>query len=402
MNVQSTWRREAIDTVVVDDSTLARRRRRRNIILFVVGIALLALLAYFFLLRGDSEKAAPPAKGAAAGGPGRQLPAVTVIVPGRQQVATLINATGSLAARRDLPVGVPGEGGQIDRVLVEPGQWVQAGQVLAVINRSVQSQEMQQLAANIQVAQADLRLAQSELQRAQALVSRGFVSRADVDRKTATRDAAAARVRVAQATLGASQARVRRLDIRAPAGGLVLDRNVEAGQVVGAGSGALFRIAQGGEMELLARLPQDELARLSVGVPAIVTPVGSTESVQGQVWQISPIVDPTTRQGEARISVPYNRTLRPGGFAAAQIRSGAVTAPQLPESAVQSDPQGNFVYIIDNANKVVRRNVRTGEVSDQGVAIIEGLNGTERVVLSAGAFLNPGQQVRPELARPAR
>ena len=120
------------------------------------------------------------------------------------------------------------------------------------------------------------------------------------------------------------------------------------------------------------------------------------------MWQISPIVDPTTRQGEARISVPYNRTLRPGGFAAAQIRAGAVTAPQLPESAVQSDPQGNFVYIIDNANKVVRRNVRTGEVSDQGVAIIEGLNGTERVVLSAGAFLNPGQQVRPELARPAR
>ncbi len=394
MNVEPTWRREAIDTVVVDDATLARRRRRRNIILFLVGLALVAVIAVF-MLGGRGEKAAPPPKGAQ----GQSLPGVTVVVPGRQQITSLINATGSLAARRDLPVGVPGEGGQVERVLVEQGQWVQAGQTLAVINRSVQAQEAQQLAASIQVAQADLRLAQNELERAQALVSRGFVSRADVDRKTATRDAAGARVRVAQAQLGAARARIGRLDIRAPAAGLVLDRNLEAGQVVGAGSGALFRIAQGGEMELVARLPQDELARLSPGVPAVVTPVGSTQSYQGQIWQISPLIDPQTRQGEARISVPYNRELRPGGFAAAQIRAGAVNAPLLPESAVQSDDRGNFVYIIDGRNQVVRRNVRIGEVSDNGISILEGLAGNERVVESAGAFLNPGQQVRPELRR---
>ena len=79
-----------------------------------------------------------------------------------------------------------------------------------------------------------------------------------------------------------------------------------------------------------------------------------------------------------------------------------MNAPLLPESAVQSDPRGNFVFIVDNANKVVRRNVRIGEVSDRGVAIAEGLNGTERIVLSAGAFLNPGQEVRPERARAPR
>ena len=98
-----------------------------------------------------------------------------------------------------MPVGVAGEGGQVVRVLVEPGQWVSAGQVLAVIDRSVQAQQAAQLAAQIEVARADLRLAQNELDRAQSLVSRGFISQADLDRKRATRDAAAARVRVAQA-----------------------------------------------------------------------------------------------------------------------------------------------------------------------------------------------------------
>ena len=87
---------------------------------------------------------------------------------------------------------------------------------------------------------------------AQALVGRGFVSKADLDRKKAARDAANARVRVAQAKLGATRAQIGRLDIRAPTRGLILSRNVEVGQVVSAGAGALFRLAEGGEMEMRA------------------------------------------------------------------------------------------------------------------------------------------------------
>ena len=394
------WRRSALEDVVVDDETMARRRKRRNIIIAVAVIVLVAALLIMFMMSGGGEKAASPKGGAR--GDGGSLPAVTVIVPGRQQVAGMISATGTLAARRDLPVGVPGEGGQVIRVLVEPGQWVSAGQTLAVIDRSVQSQEAQQLAAQIEVHRADLALAESELQRARALVSRGFVSQADVQRKTATRDAAVARVRVAQAQHAQSRARIGRLDVRAPASGLVLDRNVEAGQVVGPGSGALFRIAQNGEMELLARLPQQELSRLGVGVPATVTPVGSERSYQGSIWQISPIIDAQSRQGEARISIPYDRALRPGGFASAEILSGSLNAPLLPESAVLTDDQGNYVLIVGPNNTVQRRAVRVSTVTDRGVVVAEGLNGTEQVVESAGAFLNPGERIRPErrAARP--
>jgi RND family efflux transporter MFP subunit len=381
------------ETIVVDDATLARRRKRRILIIAVAALLAVALLAFFLMSRGG-EKAAAPAEGAQA----QTVPAVTVIVPGRQQIAGVISATGSLAARRDMQVGVPGEGGQVVRVLAEAGQWVTQGQTLAVIDRAVQSQEAQQLAAQIEVHRADLALAESELQRARALVSRGFVSQADVQRKTATRDAAAARVRVAQAQLGQTRARIGRLDVRAPASGLVLDRNVEAGQVVGPGSGALFRIAQNGEMELLARLTQQDLARIGVGVPATVTPVGSDRSYQGSVWQVSPIIDPQTRQGEARISIPYDRALRPGGFAAAQIMSGSTNAPLLPESSVLTDDAGNYVLIVGRNNTVERRPVRIGTVTDGGVIIAEGLNGTEQVVESAGAFLNPGERIRPERA----
>jgi HlyD family secretion protein len=375
------------DTLVVVDRT-----RRRRMIMIAVGAVLVALLVAFLFMRGGDEAA--PAGGPGANGRG-QVPSVTVVVPGRQSVTRSISATGSLGARVDMPVGVAGEGGMVASVLVQPGQWVGAGQTLAVIERSVQSQEARQLAAQINVARADARLAQQELERAQALVSRGFVSKADVDRRVAARDAANARVQVAQANLAQTRARIGRLDIRAPAAGLVLERKVEPGQVVSAGSGALFRVARGGEMELLAQLNEADLASLPIGSPATVTPVGTTQRITGSVWQISPVINPQNRQGVARVALPYNAVLRPGGFASVDIAAGSQVAPVLPESAILSDEKGSFVYIVSRNNKVERRAVTTGPVTSQGIAVITGLSGTESVVLRAGGFLNPGEAVKP-------
>jgi len=376
------------DTLVVVD----RSKRRRNIIIAAVaGIAIL-VAAFLYFSGGEEQTAGTP-----GGGPGGgQVPTVTVVVPGRQVVARSISATGSLAARVDMPVGVSGEGGMVAAVLVQPGQWVQAGQALAVIDRKVQVQQTQQMVAQVQVARADAALAQNEFERSQALVGRGFVSKADLDRKRAARDAANARVRVAQANLAEMRARVGRLDIRAPAAGLVLERNVEPGQVVSAGSPALFRVARGGEMELRAQLSEADLASLSVGVPATVTPVGSTQSFAGSVWQISPVINQQNRQGVARVALAYHQSLRPGGFASVDIVAGSQEAPVLPESAIQSDDKGNFVYVVDKGNRAQRRAVKTGTVTPAGIAVVEGLNGNETVVLRAGGFLNPGDKVRPQ------
>jgi RND family efflux transporter MFP subunit len=381
----------------------APRSRRRAVIVGIVIVLLVVVGAMWAFGRKGGD--APAAKGAApAAASAGSLPKVTVVVPGRETVTRTVTGTGSLAARREMPVGVVGEGGLVTRVLVEPGSWVGAGQVLAVVDRSVQAQTAESLAAQVRVARADAQIAQTELDRSNQLVERGFVSKADIDRKTATRDAANARVRVAQAQLAETQARNQRLDIRAPAAGLVLTRAVEPGQVIGGGSGVLFRIAMGGQMEMRAQLSEADLASVRSGVPAQVVPVGDTRVFKGEVWQVSPVIDPQTRQGIARIALRYDSALRPGGFASARIGAGASTAPLLPESAVLSDDKGSFVYVIDAQDKAVRRDVRVAEVSDEGALIGSGLIGDERVVASAGAFLNPGQQVVPvrAAAGPAR
>lgn len=383
MNRESNF--NSSDTLIVVD----RSKRRRNIIIAVVAVIALAIAAYLIFGRSKDD--------AAAGAQGRgQVPTVTVIVPGTSQVARIVTASGALAALRDQPVGVAGEGGLVRNVLVDAGAWVRQGQVLASVDRSVQSQTAAQLAAQIQAARADAALAQNEYDRSLALVDRGFVSKADLDRKRAARDAAQARVRVAQAQLGATQAQIGRLDIRAPTNGLILARNVEVGQVISAGSGALFRLAAGGAMEMRATMSQQDLSAIRQGMAASVTPIGSTRSFAGSIRLVSPVIDPQSRQGEVRISIPYDPAIRPGGFAEAKISAGQTSAPLLPQSAVLSDEKGNYVYLINNKNVVERRDIQIGTVSDVGVTVANGLSGQESVVLSAGPFLNPGQKVAPK------
>lgn len=375
------------DLVVVD-----RSRRRRWIIIISITAFVVAMIA---LALFTGKNAAAP-EGAGAQSAQGQVPSVTVVVPGRTQVGRTISASGPLAARRDQPVGIAGQGGRVVRVLVDAGSWVRAGQVLAVIDRSVQAQQAAQLAAQVEAARANAALAQSNYDRALALQGRGFVSKAEIDSKKATRDAANAQVRVAQAQLGATRAQIGQLNVTAPASGLILSRSVEVGQIVSPGSGALFRLAEGGQMELQAQLSQQDLAFIHAGMPASVTPVGSDRSYAGSVWQVAPVIDAKSRLGAVRITVPYDSAIRPGGFAEAKIGAGSTTAPVLPQSAVLSDEDGNYVYVVNARHEVERRGIKIGEINDSGVSIATGLAGNESVVLSAGPFLNPGQKVAPK------
>ena len=109
-------------------------------------------------------------------------------------------------------------------------------------------------------------------------------------------------------------------------------RPVLVAQIVSAGSGVLFRMAQGGQMELRTQLSEVDLQKLRPGARAEVTPTGTTQTFTGEVWQVSPVIDPQTRQGIARVALTYNPALRPGGFASVEIRAGSTTAPLLAPS----------------------------------------------------------------------
>ncbi len=367
-----------------------RRISRRWPIVAVVVLLLAAAVAWVMHNRAGAKAAA-----AATAASADVVPSVSVVVPGQLAVADTVHVTGSIAARRDLPVGIQGDGGMVTDVLVDVGQSVRRGQVLARVDHAVQTQQVASMAAAIRSARADAALAQAELDRAGRLVDKGFISKADIDRKTAARDGNLAKVSLAQAQLGEMQARMARLDIRAPANGLVLTRNIEAGQVISPASPSLFRIAENGVLEMRAQVAEQDLARLRVGQPAYVRPIGSTTDYPARVWLLDPVIDNASRQGIARLALTYEPGLRVGAFANATIAAGEATQPVLPQSSVMVDDRGSFVYVVGDGGKIVRRAVKVGAVNAGGMSIASGLTGREQVVLSAGAFLQPGEKIKP-------
>src|SRR6202012_3958966 len=141
-----------------------KARRRKLIIIFVVIFAVV-IVAGVLIGRRNGRTAAPTSS----------APTAAVILPARPAAAANVSASGTLMAKRDMPVGVAGEGGMVSRVLVDAGDWVRAGETLATVDPSVQAATTAQMQAQIASAVANAKLAQSNLDRAQALVARGFI-----------------------------------------------------------------------------------------------------------------------------------------------------------------------------------------------------------------------------------
>jgi RND family efflux transporter MFP subunit len=361
-------------------------RRRR--VLLGVGLALFIAAGVGLALR-----AAKPT-GATTTGP--QAPLVSVIVPGRSAVTSSVTFTGAIAARYDMPIGVE-EGGRIAAVLVEAGDKVRAGQVLARLDTSVVASQVASLRAQLEQAKAEAVLAQQELKRAEQIVSSvAALSQSDVDRRRADVATKNARVQAAQAQLAEVQARLGRTEIKAPADGIVLTRSAEVGQTATPGGPALFRLARGGEIEMRGQVAEQDLPKVSAGLPTHVRITGVDQVFEGKVRLLGAVIDPRTRLGEIRVELTPHPNLRPGAFARGEVVLGRDERPVVPQTAVLADATGNYVYVVDDAGKIARKRVTVSGTNDRGVVIAGGLAGTERVVATAGAFLREGEAVRTE------
>lgn len=361
------------------------------------GIALLALLAAIVVWRVLHPKAAlvPLAEQ-------RSVPLITVLTPGLRPVTSSVTFTGAIAARYDMPIANEGDTGRIVRVYVEAGDHVKRGQLLAKIDDSVITQQVNRLEASLEQAQAQAALSAAEYRRAKAVEAAGALSAEDIERRRATAVTDAANVKVVAAQLAEAQARLARTHITAPVDGTVLTRRAEVGQIANPGGDALFRVASGGEVEMRGQLAEQDLAQVKVGDAATVRLTGLPQDFAGHVRLLGAIIDPQTRLGEIRITLKPDPALRPGAFARGTVALGKAMRPVVPQTAVLTDSNGSYVFIVDAGGHVERRAVRVGDTSDEGVSVASGLTGSERVVTTAAGFLRAGEEVRTTTASAAQ
>jgi HlyD family secretion protein len=325
----------------------------------------------------------------------QNVPLISVVTPGVRSVTSSVTFTGAIFARYDMPIGNDGDTGRIVAVYAEAGDHVQKGQVLARIDDSVLVPQANRLAASLEQARAQAELSAAEYKRALGVQAAGALSAEDIEKRRATAVTDAANVKVAAAQLAEGEARLNRTHIVAPIAGTVLTRHAEVGQIASPGAvDPLFRVASGGEVEMRGQLAEQDLAQVKQGDTASVRLTGLPQSFEGKVRLLGAIIDPTTRLGEIRIALKPDPALRPGAFARGSVAVGNAKRPVVPQTAVLTDGQGSYVYVVSADSHAVLRRVVVADTSDDGVVIASGLNGNERVVTTAGGFLHDGETVK--------
>ncbi|MGD0503897.1 MAG: efflux RND transporter periplasmic adaptor subunit [Steroidobacteraceae bacterium] len=359
----------------------------RRIVWAVVGVAaLIVILLAVRLTQSVAANRSVTNKGS--------IPSVTVTEAGLSSQPSTVSIIGTISARFDTPIGVEGDGGRVSAVLVEAGDHVHRGQVLARIDTSVLEPQVANLQAALELARAESELAAAEYRRAQAVGAAGALSAEETEKRRSNSVTAAAKVKVAAAQLAEADAKLARAQVRAPGEGTLLTRTVEVGQTVAPGA-TLFRLAEGNEVELRGEVAEQDLSLLKVGQDVNVRLTGTSTVYPGRVRLLGAVIDPQTRLGLVRISLTPDPNLRPGAFARADVTVSNAERIVLPQTAVLTDDKGSYVLVVDSQDKVERRPVKVSGMVASGVTIADGIDKKDRVVATAGAFLQLGETVRP-------
>ena len=286
--------------------------------------------------------------------------------------------------------------GKISRRLVDVGQEVKAGQVLAVLDSQDVLPAINAQAAQVEVAKTDFKLQQSELKRQQELRDKGFVSGAALERQAATSEASDARVKAALSQLASAQNGLNFQTLRADKPGVVIAVDAEAGSVVSAGQ-SVVRVAQLGEKEIIVNVPERAVGLLKTAKGF----AAQFDAIPGKIYaaklrELSPAADAASRTYTARLSIiNADDALKLGMSATVRLDLGAAEAIVVPNTALYTRDNSTRVWLVDRATETVKAvEIKTGESTNDGVRVVSGLKPGDLVVTAGANLLQLGQKVR--------
>ena len=292
-----------------------------------------------------------------------------------------------------MPIGVEGDGGRVTAIYVEAGDHVKQGQVLAHLDDSVLEPQVANLQAALDQARAEADLADAGVSaRPRGGSLRRLVGRRDATPQIERRDRGRRRSRWPPRSWRKPRRAWRAADVRAPADGIILTRNVEVGQTAMPGGERIVSPVKDGEIELRGQVAEQDLPLLKVGQLVDVRLTGSAKIYPGRIRLLGAVIDPQTRLGTAQDSLQPDPNLRPGAFARAEVTVSNAERAVLPQTAVLTDDKGSYVLIVDAQSKVERRAVHvTGHDTERRDHRRRPQSGNDQVITTAGAFLQEGE-----------
>lgn len=315
-------------------------------------------------------------------------------------IARPLVVEGTVAARSEVKI-LPKMTGRVLEVLVDEGSAVKAGQKLAMIESPELEWQMQQQKASLLTAQANLENAKSNLDRMRTLVDQGAVSQQQFEGALTQLKVAEAQAKQIKAAIRLIETQSSNATVTSPISGVVIDRSAEVG-VMAMPSSPLFTIAEAGPLEVQVNVPEQEMAHLKVGAPVQVESAAFPgETFAGKIREVSPAVDPQTRQIKTKIDLGRGGPMKVGMFVRGTIQTQSRQSLVIPTAAVQNDGTQAFVYLVeksaenDEKKGVAKRvDVKTGIREGAQVEVLSGLSVGAPIVIEGGAFLKDGAPIQ--------
>jgi RND family efflux transporter MFP subunit len=376
-----------------------------------VAIAIILLLAFLIVhfTKSHAERGlARDTRVAAA-----SLPAVDVVVVHNTSATATLTLPGESSAWYESSIYAR-VSGYVAKWYVDIGDRVKAGQLLATIDTPELDAELAAAQAKLQVAQAQVKVKQADAAFANSTYTRwrdspkGVVSEQEREDKKAGDASAAAQLEAARAQVSLDQADVDRFSafeqfkrVTAPYAGTIIERRVDIGNLVTAGSSAsstsLYRMAQDDPIRVFVDVPQSAAADLmKVGVPASISSNDlSGRPISGAITRTSDAIDPQARTFRVEVDIPNpDRRLVPGLYVqvAFQLQNGGMS--QVPAAALLFGSQGPRVALVDGDATVRFRAVTIGRDDGDKVELSSGVSNGDRLVLNISNQIFEGEQVR--------
>lgn len=324
---------------------------------------------------------------------------VETVTPSQDTIGNTLSADGTISAKDTANVSAKVNGVAVERVLVEEGDRVKAGQVLAVFDTDAMEQQVLQAEADVAEAEATLANASADAARVLPLIDIDAISRQEADRYRTSEVRARASLQAAKARLNSQRLTLDNAKVVAPVSGVISDKMVEVGMV--AGGEPLFTIIKGGVLEWRADIDPKLVGEVTVGTPVRVSLPGG-DSVMGQVSRIAPTAD-NNRQITIYASLAANAKVRAGMYQTGEFLLGSSNTQTIPNSAVVSNDGYDYVMMVtqirtnhaaQKTGRIKQQRVSLGERLGDSVAVTEPLPSDSQIVKQGGSFLNDGDLVR--------
>lgn len=364
-------------------------RKKTLYIVMAITLVLIGIIGYriYANLAANKERAGRVSQG--------RVVTVEVATVARRDIVPVMSFSGNLEPEWSADISAKVDG-RIDRMLVEEGDFVKAGQIIAVLDTNELAAQVMQAEGNLLAARAGLEQAELDLVRTEALAKQGAVSLQALDTARIKRDLAFGQVKAAEGNLALLTARLDNANIVAPRDGIVTKRYLQAGYYVKAGS-PIINLADVTNLLAKATVGEAQVNELAIGLPVKikVSALGDKE-FSGTVTRISPAAAMPARTFTAEVTIPNkNGEIKAGMFAKVSIPAKAKKSVlAVPESALVMREDQKTVYVVKDNNTVQQIVLKLGYVADGWAEVLEGLKEGDRIVVSGQNKLRDGVSIK--------